>query len=100
VAQCTNQYNSTVPNGQVVSWTPTGTALEGATISVIVSEGPQPVTVPPGLVGMTVNQATAALLAVGLVPAADGPLVGHVFDSSPAPGTSVAPGTTVTLYVK
>ena len=57
-------------------------------------------TVPAGLVGMTVNQATAALEAVGLVPAANGPLVGHVFDSSPAPGTSVAPGTTVTLYIK
>ena len=50
--------------------------------------------------GDTVDQATAALEAVGLVPAADGPLVGHVFDTSPAAGTSVPPGTTVTLYIK
>jgi serine/threonine-protein kinase len=100
VPQCSNAYSSTVPNGQVISWTPTGTALEGTTVAISVSEGPQPVTVPAALDGMTVNQATAALEAVGLVPAADGPLVGHVFDASPAPGTAVPPGTTVTLYIK
>jgi serine/threonine protein kinase/beta-lactam-binding protein with PASTA domain len=97
VAQCTPAYSSSVPNGQVISWVPTGTALEGSTVAISVSEGPQPVIVPP-VVTDTVAQAIAALEAVGLVPAANGPLVGHVFDSTPAQGTSVLPGTTVTLY--
>jgi serine/threonine-protein kinase len=99
LAQCTNAYSSTTPNGQVISWTPTGTAPEGTTVSVSISEGPQPVTVPP-VDGDTVAQAIAALEAAGLVPAADGPLVGSVFDSTPAAGASVAPGSTVTLYSK
>jgi beta-lactam-binding protein with PASTA domain len=47
-----------------------------------------------------VAEAIAALESAGLVPAADGPLVGKVFDSSPTAGTSVLPGTTVTLYSK
>ncbi|HXQ61185.1 MAG TPA: protein kinase [Acidimicrobiales bacterium] len=97
VAQCTPAYSSSVPNGQVISWSPTGTALEGSTVAISVSEGPQPVVVPP-VVTDTVAQAIAALEAVGLVPAANGPLVGHVFDSTPAQGTSVLPGSTVTLY--
>jgi beta-lactam-binding protein with PASTA domain/tRNA A-37 threonylcarbamoyl transferase component Bud32 len=99
VAQCTNQYSSTVTSGEVISWTPTGTALEGAIISVIISEGPQPVIV-PSIIGDTVSQAVATLTADGLVPASDGPLAGHIFDCTPEPGTSVAPGTTVTIYVK
>jgi serine/threonine-protein kinase len=99
LAQCTPTYNPTVPTGEVISWTPTTTALEGATVAISVSEGPQPVTVPP-VDGDNVAQAIAALEAVGLVPAADGPLVGHVFDSNPEAGTSVLPGSTVTLYSK
>jgi beta-lactam-binding protein with PASTA domain len=36
---------------------------------------------------------------VGLVPGTDqGPLGGRVVDTTPVPGTSVAPGTTVNLY--
>lgn len=99
VAQCTNAFSSTVPNGQVISWNPTGTALAGTTVAVSISEGPQPVVVPP-LADDTVAEATTALQAVGLVPAANGPLVGHVFESTPASGTSVPPGTTVTIYLK
>jgi eukaryotic-like serine/threonine-protein kinase len=99
VGQCTNAYSSTVASGQVISWIPTGTAPAGSTIAISISEGPQPVTV-PNVGGDTVAQAIAALEAVGLVPAADGPLVGHVFDSTPTAGTSVLPGTTVTLYSK
>jgi beta-lactam-binding protein with PASTA domain/tRNA A-37 threonylcarbamoyl transferase component Bud32 len=99
VAQCTPAYSSTVTNGEVISWTPTGTALEGTTIAISVSEGPQPVIV-PSIIGDTVNQALAALQSDGLLAAADGPLEGHVFDSTPEPGTSVAPGTTVTIYVR
>ncbi len=99
VAQCSSQYNSTVTNGEVVSWSPTGTAPEGTIIAIVISEGPQPVAV-PDVDGDTVAQAIAALETAGLVPAADGPLVGRVFDSSPTAGTPVLPGTTVTLYSK
>ena len=99
VAQCTSAYSPTVPNGQVISWTPTGTALQGTTIAISISQGPQPVVVPP-VDGDTVATAIAALQAVGLVPAANGPIVGHVFDSTPAEGTAVQPGTTVTLYIR
>jgi eukaryotic-like serine/threonine-protein kinase len=99
VAQCTNAYSSTVTSGEVISWTPTGTALEGTTIAVSISEGPQPVAV-PSIIGDSVNQAVTILQDDGLVPAADGPLEGHVFDCTPEPGTAVAPGTTVTIYVK
>jgi serine/threonine-protein kinase len=99
VAQCTSVYNPTVASGEIISWTPTGSALEGSTVAISVSEGPQPVTVPP-VDGDTVAQAIAALTGVGLVPAADGPLVGHVFDSNPEAGTAVLPGTTVTVYSK
>ncbi len=53
----------------------------------------------PNLDGDTVAQAAAALTQDGLVPGTlQGGLNGHVFDSSPAPGTSVPQGTTVTLY--
>jgi len=99
VAQCTNAFSPTVPNGQVISWNPTGTALAGSTVAVSISEGPQPVVVPP-LADDTVAEATAALQAVGLVPAANGPLVGRVFESTPPSGTSVTPGSTVTIYLK
>ncbi|HXQ76369.1 MAG TPA: protein kinase [Acidimicrobiales bacterium] len=99
IAQCTDAYSPTVTNGEVISWTPTGTAPEGTTVAISISEGPQPVIV-PDVGGDTVAQAIAALEGVGLVPAADGPLVGHIFDSSPSAGASVLPGTTVTLYSK
>jgi eukaryotic-like serine/threonine-protein kinase len=101
LASCTQQYNSTVPNLEVITWAPTGSALEGSTINIVVSEGPQPVTIPSNLYGMTVSEAIAALQALGLTPVSGGgSLSGHVFLSSPAAGTSVLPGTTVTLFSK
>jgi serine/threonine-protein kinase len=99
VAQCSNAFSPTVPNGQVISWSPTGTALEGATVAVSISEGPQPVVV-PDLSGDSVSAATATLQGLGLVPAANGPLVGRVFESTPAAGASVPPGSTVTIYLR
>lgn len=97
-AQCTNAYNQTVPAGQVISWSPTGTALQGATIVVRVSLGPPPVIVPT-VVGLTVAQAISALEASGLVPGSlQGPLSGTVFESDPAQGASVPQGTSVVLY--
>jgi eukaryotic-like serine/threonine-protein kinase len=100
-ANCTQQYSSSVPNTEVITWAPTGTALEGSTINIVISEGPQPVTIPSNLYGMTVSEAIAALQALGLTPVSGGgSLSGHVFLSSPAAGASVLPGTTVTLFSK
>jgi len=99
VANCTNQYNPTVPAQQVVSWSPMGAALEGATVNIVISLGPQPVTIPANLYQDTVSEAIGALSALGLNPVSGGgSLSGHVFLSSPAAGQSVLPGTTVTLY--
>ena len=101
LANCTSQYSSSVPNLSVITWAPTGTALEGSTVNIVVSQGPQPVTIPSNLYGMTVSEAIAALQALGLTPVSGGgSLSGHVFLSSPAAGTSVLPGTTVTLFSK
>jgi beta-lactam-binding protein with PASTA domain len=101
VGQCTNQYSTSVSSGQVISWSPTTTALAGSTVAIVVSEGPPPVTVPANLDGQTVTQAIGLLDAAGLTPGPlQGPLSGRVFDSNPAPGTSVPEGTTVTLYSK
>jgi len=95
---CTNAYSTTVPNGEVVSWSPTGTTPEGTTIAVVVSQGPAPVSV-PNVIGMTVSDAITALEAVGLVPGTDqGPLTGTVFQTDPAQGTSVLKGSSVQLY--
>jgi len=98
-ANCTSQYNSSVPSGEVISWSPTGAALEGATVNIVISEGPQPVTIPANLYQMTVSEAIGALQALGLTPiSGGGSLSGHVFLSSPPAGQSVLPGSTVTLY--
>jgi eukaryotic-like serine/threonine-protein kinase len=98
VAQCQNTYSTSVPSGQVVSWSPTGQAQEGATVVVQVSQGPPPVVVPQ-IYGKTVAQAITLLQGAGLVPGSDqGPLGGKVFLSSPPEGATVPQGTTVNLY--
>jgi len=97
-ASCTEQYSSSVPNGQIIDWNPKGTVPWGTTISIAISKGPQPVAVPP-VYGHTVSDAIAMLQAAGLNPVSGGgSLSGHVFLSDPAPGTQVLPGTQVTLY--
>ena len=98
---CTQEYNATVQSGLVVSWTPTGQVPQGTSVAIVVSEGPQPVTIPPGLYGMTVSEAIGALQALDLNPVSGGgSLSGHVFLSTPAAGTSVLPGSNVTIYSK
>jgi eukaryotic-like serine/threonine-protein kinase len=99
VANCTQQYSSTVPSGQVVDWNPKGQAREGSTVNIVISNGPQPVTIPATLYQMTISEAIGALQALGLVPiSGGGALTGHVFLASPPAGQSVLPGTTVTLF--
>jgi serine/threonine-protein kinase len=97
-----NQYSSTVPNGQVIGTTPAPTAGPqpfGSKVTVAVSLGPQPVVI-PNEIGNSVAAATAALQAEGLnVAGPYGPAGSTtVLSLDPAAGTTVAPGTTVNIY--
>jgi len=94
------QYNPTVPVGQVIGTSPpAGPQPYRSTITVEVSLGPQPVTVPDE-VGQSVASATSALEALGLhVAGPYGPAGSTtVLSTDPAAGASVQPGTTVNVY--
>lgn len=97
VPKCSDVYSTTVASGQVVSWTPSGQALEGSTVTVQISEGPPPVVVPP-IDGDTVAEAVQLLEAAGLVPGSDqGSVGGTVVASDPPEGATVPEGTTVNM---
>ncbi len=85
-SQVTEVFHATVPSGKVVSSDPDrGTRLaRDATVSLVVSKGPDWVPVPDDLVGMNVDDAVAALTEAGLV-SADPPLEGY--DDQAAAGT-------------
>ena len=93
--------------GVVLSQDPApGTELEaGDDVTIVVSEGPQ-TTELDDVTGLNANQASAILEDSGLeVVEADarGPCKvppNSVCDQDPSPGTEVAPGDTVTLYVR
>ena len=105
------EFSETVPAGTILSFTVAGQQVpersmvdKGSTVNAVVSSGPAPRVI-PALAGMAPADAEAALKALGLVPArgedvfADGVAVGQVATSTPAPGTSVARGSTVTYQV-
>ena len=99
-----NVYSSTVPTGQVVGSAPdpsAGPQPFGSTVTVQVSLGPKPVTV-PSLVGQAPSSASAALSALGLVPGGPyGPPGGTtVVSTSPSAGSSVPVGSTVNVYTR
>jgi eukaryotic-like serine/threonine-protein kinase len=98
----TTGYSPTVPTGQVIGTSPAPTAGAqpfGSKVTVTISLGPQPVTV-PNVTGHSVGSATAALEALGLKVAGPYGPPGStlVLSTDPAAGTSVQPGTTVNLY--
>jgi beta-lactam-binding protein with PASTA domain/tRNA A-37 threonylcarbamoyl transferase component Bud32 len=95
--------SATVPSGNVISTNPTAgnQAAKGSTVSIIVSSGPAQILV-PNVVGMQVNTAQNALNGAGLtstvttahsltVP------VDQIISQTPAAGTSVNPGSSVTI---
>jgi beta-lactam-binding protein with PASTA domain len=93
-------YSTTVPAGHVVGTSPAAgtTVTVGSTVKVVVSKGPQVVTVPTTS-GMTVQAATNALQQAGLtVGAVYGPAGGHVFTSVPPAGQQLTRGTPVAVY--
>ncbi|NYE95868.1 serine/threonine-protein kinase [Psychromicrobium silvestre] len=87
------------PAGTVTAISPSGVQKIGSEITVTYSTGPEKVTI-PSFAGLTVQQYSAALTQVGLVPA--GPSSdpsATVSGTSPVPGTEVAKGSTVTFTV-
>jgi len=101
VPQESKIYDSTVPVGQVVATVPGAAAVEpfGSPVTVQVSLGPKPVTV-PSLGGQSPSAAAASLTALGLV--VGGPYgpsgATTVVSTDPAAGTSVPVGSVVNVY--
>lgn len=102
VKQATQQFSDTVAQGDVISQTPsTGTGFRGDSVTLVISKGPEMVTV-PDVTGQTSQKAKAALEALGLKVKVDrffGGLFNDVRATDPSPGTSVRKGSTVTLSV-
>ena len=95
--------DNAIPKGDVISMSPSGRAVHGATIVLTVSAGPKMITVPP-VTGQNVQGAIAVLRKAGLTVsdtpknvAADGVAVGTVAGTTPAAGTSWP--ATRTVYV-
>lgn len=100
------QASPTVPKGQVITTNPEGSAKKNDTVTLVVSSGPEQVTV-PALKGKTDAEATSILQAANIqfirefktLPAGD-PNIGRVVEVSPASGTKINPANdtvTVTL---
>jgi serine/threonine-protein kinase len=100
----TKQYSNKIPLGIVISASPaSGTVVDhGTGVKLVVSKGPPPVIV-PGVRDMLVTDAVAKLQSVGLHVRVHYRLgisvLGRVYSQTPAAGTVVPRGSTVTLGV-
>jgi len=100
------EYNERVPAGTVFDSAPKGgvTTRRGKAVTLVVSRGPQPVTV-PDVVGNGLGEAQAAVQSKGLVlegakeEFSEVVKKGLVISQTPVGGTSVAKKTAVTLVV-
>ena len=95
------QYDNTVPKGFVIAQSPqSGTLFRGDTVTLVVSLGPELVTV-PSVRAQGVEDARRELEALGFVVEtreASGYLgLGYVFAQDPAPGERIPRGSTITL---
>ena len=98
----TEEYNDTVPEGDVISQDPTGgTLYKGDEVSLTVSQGPELVEV-PSVRSFGVEAATDALEALGFVVETNSffpdPL-GFVTGTDPGAGELVPEGSTITLNI-
>ncbi len=106
VGAVTSQYHATVPAGDVLSQNPApdSTVLPGTAVDLVVSDGPEPVSV-PDVIGMTQAAAETAItdanLTVGTVTEEYHATVpaGDVINQHPAFGCSVLPNTAVDIVV-
>jgi serine/threonine-protein kinase len=100
------EEESSAPAGEVVRQAPSaGSELpRGASVTIVVSEGEEQVTV-PNVIGDERREAVEALRAAGLEPNVTEAAteveaqVGRVTDQFPPPGSEVEPGTGVTIVV-
>ncbi len=100
-AACSSADSATVPAGSVISENPATHAPEGTTVTVVLSAGPPPVTVPNVTNGDPLSRAITVLEQAGLVVGSVfGPGSGAVFHTVPAPGAVVSRGTTVDVYTQ
>jgi len=105
VPQVTAAQSTTAAPDTVVSQSPqaNSTVAKGSTVTIAVTGAA--VTVPTSIIGMTAQQAVALLSTAPydyVVTTQPGPgpgAPGTVYDSSPAVGTTLAPGSPITLYV-
>jgi serine/threonine-protein kinase len=101
-----NGFDEDVPEGSVIAVAPdTPTQPEkGTTVGLIVSQGPEPRTIPADLVGDTKDRVTRQLRALGLVVAptddfSDTVAAGNVISVSPPSGQQAAKGSTIAIVV-
>ena len=102
----TEEYSDTAPAGQIIQQEPEAdTALKvGETIRLVVSKGPETVEM-PNIIGFTQDGAVKELEARGLMASCfmvvnDGSYAsGCVVRASETPGTRVAVGTVITVYI-
>ncbi|WP_344152805.1 Stk1 family PASTA domain-containing Ser/Thr kinase [Nocardioides koreensis] len=104
VDRSTEEYSDTVPEGDVISQSPTtGTLYRGDSVRLVVSRGPELVEIPGGLVASGVDDATAKLEALGFqveVRKNDHYIgVGYVYSVDPGSGSMAPKGSTVTLSI-
>ncbi|MGH3361965.1 MAG: PASTA domain-containing protein, partial [Nocardioides sp.] len=100
----TEEFSDTVPEGRVISQDPTtGTVFRDETVRLVVSQGPELVEVPSGLVASGVDAARQRLTDLGFqveVQNSAGYIgLGYVYSTDPEAGTMVPKGTTITLYL-
>jgi eukaryotic-like serine/threonine-protein kinase len=99
-----SEHSDTVAEGDVISQSPAdGTAFAGDSVKLVVSDGPELVEVPSGLVASGVEAARERLEDAGFqveVDNDDGYIgLGYVFRVDPPSGTMVPAGSTITLYL-
>ncbi|HWC35731.1 MAG TPA: Stk1 family PASTA domain-containing Ser/Thr kinase [Mycobacteriales bacterium] len=106
VSDTKNVYDDNIAKGDVVKTDPPAgeTVDEGSKVTLYVSKGARPVTIPSDLVGKTQPDATNELTSLGLVARpvqrySDTVPNGQVIDTHPGPGKTAHTGDTVTLVV-
>ena len=101
-----DEFHDTVPEGTVISVSPTGPVPVGSTITVTVSKGKEPVgkTAVPSFAGQDGNSYDQALVTEGFIPArieepSETVEEGIVIRTEPTAGTQAEEGSVVTYYV-
>ena len=102
----TQQISNTVATGNVISQDPASgsSVAQGSPVNLVISSGPQMVTV-PNVEGLTQDAATTAITAAKLMggtitqQTSNTVTTGKVIGQDPASGSSVAPGSPVNLVI-